>query len=184
MKTLQFMAIKKYFLAFIIAGMLFCSCNPDKCICEKYALSMAKITNSDKSLYEEDIEIKCVGKYCCSRENGSNDWTIIKAKDANIISNYNKIKDPDKKYSYEEDSIYNLGFLGLSVDIFNIENIEDILIFESIIDSLLGASRPVSGIFFDEYQNNKLIIEYKDDLSKGVIIDLNKDINNVKTQGF
>jgi len=165
MKAFKFMAINySYFYVFVFGVILFSSCESNNCICEKYAIDMAEITISVKSLYEEDIEIRCVGNYCCSREKGDNDWTIIRKDYAELISNYNKLDNPDANYSKETDSLYKLGFEGLNLVIMNIQNIEYITTVEPIIDSFFKIPDTIrhNAIFFDEYPNN-LGLEFREE---------------------
>lgn len=157
MKVFKFMATNyiKFFILMLIA-IVFNSCKSNDCVCEDYAIPMSRITISVKSLDEDDIEIRCVGRYCCSREKGQNDWTIIRKDYAEIIESYNKLNNPDTNYSKEIDSIYYLGFVGLSLHLINIENIEYLTTVEHIIDSFAKISDKIRHdvIYFDEYPNN------------------------------
>lgn len=162
MKVLLFMETKHNYLILMFFCLILGSCTSNKCDCEKYRHSMAKVTISVKSLNEDDIEIKCVGRYCCSRVKYDNNWTIIQKNHAELISNYNRIENPNTNYSKKTDSLYNLGFVGLSFDILNIKNISYIDRLDLIIDSLNNLpDRQINSIFFDNYPNS-ISIEFKD----------------------
>lgn len=157
MKALQYMgtSLIKYMIVTICAIFLV-SCSPDGCECEKYRDQMYEaITISSKSFNIEDLEIKCVGKYCCYRQKNSNDWTCILKSDAKIIVNYD-----GKNETIENTKKYYSGFIGLSIDIYNIQNITTFSKYESTIDSLNNYNR-VNAMFFDQYPKS-VYFEMKD----------------------
>lgn len=175
MKALQFMAIRKICLYIILLSFSALSSCKDSCLCERHRYSMAKIIISDKSLDKDDIEIRCVGRYCCSREKGGNDWTVIRKDYADIISSNNKLHKPNDYYPKEIDSICNLGFHGLRFDLFNIKDINDIDKLDKIVDSMsLLPNTSISSIYFD-YFPKFISFELKDTngfLVKNIIVNV------------
>jgi len=122
------------------------SCRSKKCDCESYRDSLSKVTIAVKSLKGRDIEIRKIGDFCCSRKMGSDDWTCMLKSDAEIIKNYTGADNAEK---YKK---YNLGFIGLSIDVFNIKNINNLTKFELIVDSLNNTNgNRVNTMFFDQY---------------------------------
>ena len=173
MKALQYMgtSLIKYLVVAISAIFLF-SCSPDDCECEKYSDEMHEsITVSSKSFDIDDLEIKCVGNYCCYRQKNSNDWTCILKQDAEIIVNYDGMNQTE-----ENTKKYYSGFVGLSIDVYNIQDITVFSRYESTIDSLNNNNR-VNAMFFDQYPKS-VYLEMKDSnnsvLKEGVVLDPSK----------
>lgn len=142
----------------VIFGAIFLfSCNSDDCECDKYRDQMHEITISEKSFDIEDLEIKDVGKYCCSRKKGNNDWTCILKSDAEMIVNYD-----GENVTPEATKRYFSGFVGLSIDIYNIEDINILSEYQGVIDSVSNlSSNKINAIFFDQHPKS-IYFEMKD----------------------
>ena len=155
MKVLQFIETKYILISMLILVVILSnSCGFNNCGCEEYQSAMAEITISVKSLDENDIEVRCVGRYCCSRKINDSCWTVIRKDYAELICSYDKIENPNEHYSKKTDSLYNLGFGRLSFDILNIKNIEDITKVDLQIDSIINLPNTrISAIYFDEFPN-------------------------------
>jgi hypothetical protein len=110
MKVLQFIETKYILISMLILVVILSnSCGFNNCGCEEYQSAMAEITISVKSLDENDIEVRCVGRYCCSRKINDSCWTVIRKDYAELICSYDKIENPNAHYSKKTDSLYNLG---------------------------------------------------------------------------
>jgi len=158
------------YLVISICMIILYSCNSDVCECEKYRDQMYEaITISSKNFDIDDLEIKDVGKYCCARQKNNNDWLCILRSDAEMIVNYD-----GKNVTPEETSRYYSGFVGLSIDIYNIEDINVLSEYQGVIDSVRNLStNNINAIFFDQYPKS-IYFEMKDKnnslLKEGIVI--------------